>query len=208
MPTLLTKEVNEDASVEALLFLPLILILTWGMALVSIALTQRSRTEQAAWVYGTALTHPGSSKQSAEIMSRETAGVSEEEFQIRSRADRSGWVNLARNTLADLPLGFKGALGLYAPKTHSLQIQKPFPSGLRDLERSDRGEMKYDVEFQTHGDSFYSSRIIRQALWQEAMAEAGFGVLPLQLLGVEELMSVVGINLGGPARDILQRWGR
>ena len=38
------------------------------------------------------------------------------------------------------------------------------------------------------------------------MAKAGFGALPLQLLAIPELSSVLGVDLGGPAEDILNQY--
>jgi hypothetical protein len=195
-------------SVDLILALPLLLLLAWGTSLLSHLLIRQSRLQQASWVYAIAKVHSRVNDEDAHSMSRSTAGAEPGEYHLESKTECSLWESLSASSVSALPSSFRLAVLSACPSRHDLRLHVTLPDVIRRLGGETglaRSEMS--VPFRLPGDDFRGSRTVRQALWQEAMLAAGFGALPLQLLGVPELASVAGVDLGGAAEAVLQQWG-
>jgi hypothetical protein len=203
---------TERGSMEGLLLLPLFLLLSWGCAWITLLLLQKSRGEQSAWVFGMATTHQELPDRAREL-ARRTAGEIPARFDVLAERDCLGWLPFVPRPATSLPAGFQTEIATHCPRRNTVELRGSIPTSVSLLlEGAMKSAPDHDpapllfrsrAEVWTPGEDFHGSNLFRQALWQEAMYGAGFGALPLQLLGVPELSSVTGINLGGAAEKVL-----
>lgn len=200
----------DKGSIEALLTLPLLTLIGWGVAYFSVLLLQKIKTEQAAWVYGIERSNQ-SSRVTATRRINKSFDFEKPSFDLMvseqgmCTKDQSILLSLA-NTI---PLAFTSFLLSHCSKEAKIQSRRSIPKNLGDFLSFLPSDLSFKALFWVKGDDFKESKPLRQALWQEAMMNAGFGALPMQMLGVPELTkaaSIVGLGaLGGPAMAILSK---
>lgn len=95
----------------------------------------------------------------------------------------------------------KEAMGLGSPLPKAFTAFLLKSCGQRRIYKHVDPSVSISTDGYESGDSFYESKLLKQALWQENMQRAGFGAIPLQFLGYHELIEasgVLGFDLGGP----------
>ena len=108
--------------VETALGLFLLLLLTWGCAVLMLILIQKTRTTQAAWVYGMALSH-NTSTQKAETLSRATTGLTQTNFDDNNSLDCSSSFSPSPAIFDNLPMSFRGFLLAKTATEHTVSVR-------------------------------------------------------------------------------------
>lgn len=157
-------------SIDAILFLPLLTVLLSGTFAVAMIVRARITLERRTWDAGF------ESKPGAVTLAR-------------CGKELHGW---ARATA--LPRSMRLALltrcGRSLRRSNHAGIRAfAFPTQRIDLES----------RVERPGADFRGGALLQRALWQEFMHDAGFGSLPLELLGLPELAQALGVlNMGVP----------
>jgi hypothetical protein len=201
---------QSDGSVELLIVLPVFLILTWGIALIGLTLLQKSRLQQAAWVFSMAASHQApmsdAMDQAREVL---VGSTRRDDLQFNSATDLTGLAPSVLSLNQSLPQSFRIALAAATPHKQTISIRHDVPPVFAwFIGASEIGSrtnpipgveeaMEEETTVTMPGSNFSASSrggfLLKHALWQEAMRAAGFPAwLPLEALGAEEVAAAFG----------------
>ncbi|MFH1018367.1 MAG: hypothetical protein V1798_09325 [Pseudomonadota bacterium] len=193
----------QTGSVELLLALPILFLLALGIGYLGEALIEKSRVERAAWTYAVSRAHGADSQKARAVIESWGAGKGGGTFTERETSACNplwiGWVAL----LSSLPTSFRAVVGFDCGHDIEVTAGRHVPEVIRGwIQSTDSGaefspELTLKSRDKIPGSSFEKSETLRQALWLEAMIKAGFGPLPLPLLGISDLaQAVADVGLG------------
>jgi len=193
----------QQGVIESLLVIPLFLLLAWGAAFVSLLLLEKSRLEQSTWVYGMSRSNRAKKSKAlknARLVYHELPNPA----LLQAKEKKSCEYELATTqaTLSSLPVVFVSALLSNCSATVHLTSQKT--SKVFEAYFDSSTKFTFQTKQNIPGNDFKNSWALKQSLWQKSMLDAGFGILPLQALGVPELLkaaSLVGFGALGSSAD-------
>jgi len=210
-----------------MLFLPLLTLVAWGAGLIFWTLIDSSRLEQAAWTYGTTLSHDLDDKETAFKTSRLLfpSNFSDKTFTVNSAPLESFDVverlspltyNASLGSAVDLPKTFMLLLAAHPSSKKELKLTSHLPKGPMTSLAQYGIEDPFDVannRLSEHrlrvvipGDNFKKSKLLKYSLWFESTKDTDYECKFLPFWGVGELTRAGGIAgiplLGGVATFI------
>ena len=204
----------QAGSTELLLALPFLFLTALGIGYVGKILLEKSRVERAAWTYAVSRAD-GADPDKATAMLEPPKTSAENATKWTEREESAcnplwiGWL-ASRQTL---PVAFRTLAASECNRSVEVlgrsTVPDPIPQWIRNTDSED--VFSQDLALRSRekfpGSSLEKSETLRQSLWLEAMIRAGFGPVPLQLLGVSDLAAAaadVGLGvLGAPVAEAL-----
>lgn len=175
------------------LFLGLICIVGWlGFLLIA-----KSKMEKHAWLIQTKKSYD----LSVDPQSLNNHYEMNNDFSWRQLLQGRALLN------ANLPYAFRGYVAAATTQYKKLKLKGDAPSILQNFDKASFGRdstnvfpYSFEADLIISKTPFNDSWIVKNGMWQEAMKDAGFGVLyPLYLLGTKELLNaaIPGAKMAG-----------
>ena len=212
MNILISRTLKTKGTIEMLFLFPLFLTLICGVTWIGFILLQKIRLEQSAWFYVMNRVHQKTRKDSFQRSKTPFYETSSNDSLKMEEKPNCLWAFI-KEPNTRLPLAFQTALVSHCPQEVKLTAAGKIPLNISYLFTSliqGQTSIQNSTLALLPGDSFKDSHFLQQSLWQQAMWEADFGFLPLQMIAIPELLQaaqIVGLgNIGGPAESLLQKY--
>jgi len=165
----------------------------------SVMLLESGRLQRAGWVYSQSRAHNGMDEEQAKKDVQELFEKARSKSQIEIQDAPVGLYDVANivnpftyteklGSEIDLPITFKLFLATAPPDRKEISIRYSVPY---DVSQNRQRDQKIDVEIQ--GSSFRFHEGVKQALWLEATGGTSYPCKPLQIWGINELLTAGGI---------------
>lgn len=209
-----TSHHDSRGSIEGMLSFSLLLLAAWGSAMVSMVMIQSGNLERGVWSYAMARAHHHSEPDARRTFRTAFWGHQKDSLRFYAPSIESDCLltlSLGADPSIKLPNSFRIAVLTGCNEKilghFDSDLTGPLMRFLRDhgLNGPDGGfESTGNPRFRRDNASvsipkthFRDAALLKQGLYQEAMMEAGFGLLPFQLLAVPELIATAKAAGGG-----------